>query len=44
MTLVDFQVSKYVDRATPKLFELCCKGSRIKTVTLRVHRAGSEKF
>ncbi|KPX56121.1 type VI secretion system tube protein Hcp [Pseudomonas amygdali] len=44
VTLVDFQISKYVDRATPKLFELCCKGSHIKIVTLRVHRAGSEKF
>ncbi|MBI6567737.1 Hcp family type VI secretion system effector [Pseudomonas synxantha] len=41
--LGDFQISKYVDRATPKLFELCCRGSQIKTVTIRIHRAGGEK-
>lgn len=43
-TLGDFQISKYVDRATPKLFELCCRGSSIKTVTIRVHRSGGDKF
>ncbi|KPY27162.1 putative type VI secretion system effector [Pseudomonas coronafaciens pv. porri] len=44
VTLGDFRVSKYIDRATPKLFELCCRGSHIKKVTIRVHRAGTEKF
>ncbi|MFJ4351158.1 Hcp family type VI secretion system effector [Pseudomonas sp. NPDC089428] len=44
VTLGDFQISKYIDRATPKLFELCCRGLHIKTVTIRVHRAGAEKF
>ncbi|MNJ40574.1 hypothetical protein D3C77_354720 [compost metagenome] len=44
VSLGDFQISKYVDRATPKLFELCCRGSHIPTVTIRIHRAGSEKF
>lgn len=44
VSLGDFQISKYVDRATPKLFELCCRGSHIKTVTVRIHRAGAEKF
>ncbi|KWS65228.1 MULTISPECIES: Hcp family type VI secretion system effector [Pseudomonas syringae group] len=42
--LGDFQISKYVDRATPKLFEICCKGTHIKNVTIRIHRAGTEKF
>lgn len=44
VTLGDFQISKHVDRATPKLFELCCRGSHIKTVTVRIHRSGGEKF
>lgn len=44
VSLGDFQISKYIDRATPKIFELCCTGSHIKTVTIRVHRAGTEKF
>ncbi|GFZ59394.1 hypothetical protein ALQ39_04253 [Pseudomonas amygdali pv. eriobotryae] len=44
VTLGDFRVSKYIDRATPKLFELCCRGSHINKVTIRVHRAGTEKF
>ncbi|MEE3936494.1 type VI secretion system tube protein Hcp [Pseudomonas viridiflava] len=44
VSLGDFQISKYVDRATPKLFELCCRGSHLKTVTVRIHRAGAEKF
>ncbi|CAM3039863.1 type VI secretion system tube protein Hcp [Pseudomonas alliivorans] len=44
VSLGDFQISKYVDQATPKLFELCCRGSHIKTVTVRIHRAGAEKF
>ncbi|MBF7140846.1 type VI secretion system tube protein Hcp [Pseudomonas sp. hsmgli-8] len=44
VTLGDFQISKHVDRATPKIFELCCRGSHIKTVTIRIHRSGGEKF
>lgn len=44
VSLGDFQISKYVDCATPKLFELCCRGSHIPTVTIRIHRAGSEKL
>ncbi|WP_257112232.1 Hcp family type VI secretion system effector [Pseudomonas ficuserectae] len=44
VTLGDLRVSKYIDKATPKLFELCCRGSHIKKVTIRVHRAGTEKF
>ncbi|MFA0994409.1 MULTISPECIES: Hcp family type VI secretion system effector [Pseudomonas syringae group] len=44
VTLGDLRVSKYIDKASPKLFELCCRGSHIKKVTIRVHRAGTEKF
>lgn len=44
VSLGDFQISKYVDCATPKLFELCCRGTHIPTVTIRIHRAGSEKL
>lgn len=44
VTLGDLRVSKYIDKATPKLLELCCRGSHIKKVTIRVHRAGTEKF
>lgn len=44
VTLPGFRIAKYVDRATPKLFELCCRGSHIKKVTIRVHRAGTQKF
>ncbi|MFK3940922.1 Hcp family type VI secretion system effector [Pseudomonas monteilii] len=44
VSLGDFQISKYIDRATPKLFELCCKGTHIKTVVIRIHRSGGEKF
>ncbi|MEN4749016.1 type VI secretion system tube protein Hcp [Pseudomonas sp. Ps21-P2] len=44
VSLGDFRVTKYIDRATPKLFELCCRGSHIEHVTIRIHRAGAEKF
>ncbi|MCI3943977.1 SciM protein [Pseudomonas syringae] len=44
VALGDFQISKYVDQATPKLFELCCRGAHFKNVTVRIHRAGTEKF
>ena len=44
VTLGDFRISKYIDKATPKLFELCCRGSHMKNVTIRVHRSGTEKF
>lgn len=44
VALGDFQISKYIDRATPKLFELCCSGAHVNSVTVRLHRAGSERF
>lgn len=44
VTLCDFKITKYIDRSTPKLFEFCCRGSHIPKVTIRIHRAGTEKF
>jgi type VI secretion system secreted protein Hcp len=42
--LGDFKITKYIDRSTPKLFEICCRGAHVPTVTIRIHRAGTEKF
>lgn len=36
----DFQISKFVDRASPKLYESCCAGQHFKKVTLHINRAG----
>lgn len=33
-----------MDKATPKLFELCCNGSHIGKVVIRIHRSGGERF
>ena len=38
-----FGVSKFVDKATPKLFEACCTGRHIKEVVIEVCRAGGDK-
>lgn len=39
----DFSVSKYVDKATPKLAEACCTGKHFGKVTVEVCRAGGDK-
>jgi type VI secretion system Hcp family effector len=44
VSLGDFHISKYVDKATPKLFERCCNGTHINSVIIRLHRSGGEKF
>lgn len=40
----DFHVTKYLDKASPKLFEYCCKGTHIKEVTITLNRAGDDKL
>ena len=44
VNLSDFSIRKFIDKATPKLFEACCQGKHIKEVTLHINRAGGEKM
>jgi type VI secretion system secreted protein Hcp len=39
----DMDVIKHLDKASPKLYELCCSGKHIKDATLEVCRAGGDK-
>jgi len=39
----DFTIVKELDKASPQLAMLCCKGTHIKEVTLTLVRAGGEK-
>ncbi|MCF5656238.1 Hcp family type VI secretion system effector [Pseudomonas poae] len=43
VNLSDFSIRKFVDKASAKLFETCCKGQHIKEVVLHVNRAGGDK-
>jgi len=43
VNLSDFTIRKYVDKASAKVFEACCKGQHIKEVVLNVNRAGGDK-
>ena len=43
VNLSDFTIRKYVDKASAKAFEACCKGQHIKEVVLNVNRAGGDK-
>lgn len=38
----DFQISKFTDISTPKLFELCAQGKHIPTAYVVMNRAGSK--
>ena len=38
-----FFVDKYLDKASPKLAEACCKGTHLKEVVLSLNRAGGDK-
>ncbi len=38
----EFQITKLVDAATPKLYEAACKGTHIPEVTLECWRAGGD--
>lgn len=40
VNLKEFTVRKFIDMATPKIFQSCCSGQHIKKVTLHVQRAG----
>jgi type VI secretion system secreted protein Hcp len=40
----DFVIVKHLDKATPKLHELCCIGKHISTVTLELCRAEGDKL
>lgn len=40
----DYVIVKYIDKASPKLYEACSTGQHIKEVTLAMHRAGGDKL
>src|SRR5258705_7654165 len=39
----DFQVKKFLDKASAKVYEALCKGTHIKDVTIEMCRAGGDK-
>lgn len=39
----DFSIDKYVDKASPKISEICSSGSHVRDVTLELRRAGGDK-
>jgi type VI secretion system secreted protein Hcp len=39
----DFTIKKFVDKASPKLYQFCCSGKHIKNVKLEFFRAGGDK-
>ena len=40
----DFQITKLLDKASPKIYELCCSGKHLKEVTVEMCRAGGDKM
>src|SRR5436190_14479021 len=44
VNIEDFHISKLMDKASAKLFELCCTGKHIKEATLEACRAGGDKL
>jgi len=40
----DYVIVKHVDKASPKLYELCSTGKHIPTVTIELCRAGGDKL
>jgi len=40
----DFNISKLLDKASPKIYENCCTGKHIKEVTIEMCRAGGDKM
>lgn len=42
--LSDFQITKFVDRASPKLYESCCAGQHFKRIVFHVNRAGGKQL
>ena len=39
----DYSITKYVDMASPKLYELCSSGKHIKDVTIEMMRASGDQ-
>ena len=39
----DFSITKYVDLASPKLYEICCSGKHIKSINIEMMRASGDK-
>jgi len=39
----DFSIVKYLDSASPKLFEMCCQGARIPELNFSLVRAGEKQ-
>jgi type VI secretion system secreted protein Hcp len=39
----DMDLVKHLDKASPKLYELCCNGKHLKDATLELCRAGGDK-
>jgi type VI secretion system secreted protein Hcp len=40
----DLQITKHIDKASPKLHENCCTGKHLKDVTIELCRAGGDKL
>jgi len=40
----DFVVTKLLDKASPKIYGACCKGTHVKLVTIEMCRAGGDKM
>ena len=43
VNLHDVSVVKHLDKASPKLYELCCSGKHLANVTMELCRAGGDK-
>jgi len=43
VNLHDVSIVKHLDKASPKLYELCCSGKHIATVSMELCRAGGDK-
>ena len=39
----DFTISKYIDKASPKLFECCASGKHLNNVVIHINRAGGKQ-
>jgi type VI secretion system secreted protein Hcp len=44
VNMQDFSVVKHLDKASPKLAELCCTGKHIPTIKIELCRAGGDKL
>lgn len=40
----DFVIKKLLDKASPKIYEACCTGKHIPSVTIELCRAGGDKL